>query len=53
MKTYNEIIEILKSEINSKAITSVSACRRRIEELCNENKQQGNMFLIACAFGVA
>jgi len=53
MKTYNEILETIKNEINTKVITSVSNCRNRIETLCNENNQSHNMFLIALIFGVA
>jgi len=53
MKTYEQIIETITSEINNKQIINVSQCRNRIETLCNENNQQGNMFSISNVFGVA
>ena len=53
MKTYNEIIETVKTEIENKTLTSVRGCQKRIENLCNENNQSQNMFSIANIFGVA
>jgi hypothetical protein len=53
MKTFENIIETLNSEIETKVITSVKGCQNRIEVLCNENNQQRNMFSIANIFGVA
>ena len=49
----NQVIEILKVEIEEKKITSVSGCRKRLQELCNEHNQTGNLFAIACIFGIA
>lgn len=53
MKTYNIIIETIKSEISNKQITTVQECRSRIEELCIQNDCVNNLLPISYDLGVA
>ena len=53
MKTTKQIIEMIRAEIKDEKITSVRACRDRIEELCELYDQKHNIFSIAYSLGVA
>ena len=53
MKTSEQIIKIIRTEIKDEKIRSVRACRYRIEELCELYDQKHNMFSIAYSLGVA